>query len=289
MAPYSHAMKKILVATLLSVFLLSACGGGDAPAAAETKPAPKKPRPKNNAKAASNKDALAAAEAASVARREAAELERKQGGILIVGDNLSSGENLSSDQSWPGLLQRKLTRAESDVSVVNVSISSNDAAGGVSRIGWQLGKYNPKLVVVALGSRDFRFERDLGDVQKNLSSIIRTAKANDAQVLLIGASAPSSVPEAYQSSAQLMYRNLASQENVLLVPDLMTPLNRILAVNPEFAANAQGSREIQPALVDHVWPTLQQAIKQAGLEENESADATESAPADQAAKNKEAE
>lgn len=274
-------MKTLLIASFLSIFLLSACGGGDAPAAAETKATPKKPKPKNNAKAASNKDALAAAEAASIARREAAELERQQGGILIIGDNLSSGENLSSDQSWPGLLQRKLVRAENDASVINVSISSNDAAGGVSRIGWQLGKYNPKLVVVALGSRDFRFERDLAEVQKNLSSIIRTAKASNAQVLLVGASAPSSTPAEYQSSAQLMYRTLASRENVLLVPDLMAPLNRILAVDPEFAANAQGSREIQPAIVDHLWPTLQQALKQAGLEED--------APADKSASNKEAE
>lgn len=258
-------MNKIILPLLLSVFLLSACGGEEAPTEPEKKASTKKKPSKKDEKAKTGKDALAAAEAASNARRAEADLLRQQQGILLIGDSLSSGEGLSSDQTWAGLLDKRMTRAHIATPIVNASMSGNDAAGGVSRIGWQLSKYNPKLVILALGSRDFSRETDVAAVQKDLSTVIKTAKANGADVLLIGATAPASAQADYQTQVQLMYRALAAQENVLLVPDLMAPLNRILAVDPSFSTNLDSHKQIQPAIVDHVWPTLQMALKQADL------------------------
>ena len=259
-------MKKILLPAILSLFLLTSCGG-DEPAEAEKKEeTAKKPPKKKGDKAAKNdKAALAAAEAASLARREAAELAQQQQGVLIIGDSYSAGEGLSSDQSWPGLLERRLAKSTPAIPVVNSSLSGDTASGGVSRIGWQLAKYKPRLIVLALGSRDFAQQADLALVQKDLATIIRTAKANRVDVLLVGAKAPTSVPVEYQIQVDAMFRNLAAQEKVSLVPDLMAPYNRIASVNPEFSKSLNANKEIQPALVDNLWPALYLAIKEAGF------------------------
>jgi acyl-CoA thioesterase-1 len=261
-------MNKILLPALLSVFLLTACGGDEPAEPAKKETSSKKPpKKKPNAKGAAKDDKAArlAAENASIERREAADLLKKQNGILIIGDSFSAGEGLSSEQSWPGVLAHRLSKSDPPIPVVNASLSGDTASGGVSRIGWQLAKYNPKLIVLALGSRDLAQQNDLSQVQKDLATVIKTAKANRVEVLLVGAKTPASVPQDYQLKADAMFLRLSMQEKVRLVPDLMAPLNRLTAINPDATKNLNANREIQPALVDNMWPTLYMTIKQAGF------------------------
>lgn len=259
-----------LLALCLSACLLAGCSTEpDLPPDQPAKPT-KKPKPKKGSE--TDKQAAARAEAERIARREAAELAAQQRGVLVIGDSLSAGEGYASDQAWPGLLKKRLARLETAVPVVDGSISGNDAGGSRSRIGWQLGKYSPRMIVLAVGSRDLARQKDLDQVRADLASVIRTAKSNNVPVLLVGVAAPTSVPEQYRQDAARMFRDLAKAEGVPLVDDLVKPLTRIQAVDPQFVPDTNTDRELQPAILDNLWPTLEGELRRIGVDPTKARD-----------------
>lgn len=259
-------MKTLILALFLSSLALTGCGGGEEAAAApaaekEEAPAKGKKGKKGKASAAD----IAAEQAAKREKREKAELALKQNGVLVLGDSLSAAEGLASDAGWAGLLQKRLVSLQSTVPVVNASISGDTASGGASRVGWQLGKFNPRVVVVALGSRDIASNTPTSTIRQGLETIIRTAQANQVAVVLAGVHAPASAPPEYQAEVDQMYADLARQYQVQFVPDLVAPLTRAAQASPGAEPVSATSAQAQPAIVETVWPAVEAAMKQAGL------------------------
>src|SRR5512141_2231038 len=58
--------------------------------------------------------------------------------IVAFGDSLTAGYGLSSDQSYPALLEARLKQDGYEYEVVNAGVSGDTTSGGLRRIDWAL-------------------------------------------------------------------------------------------------------------------------------------------------------
>ena len=175
--------------------------------------------------------------------------------LLVMGDSLSAAYGLSAQQGWVHLLGERFARQRPDWRVVNASISGETTAGGASRIAAALQQHDPDLVAIELGANDALRGLPLDLAGANLERMIEAAKSHGAQVLLIGIRIPPNYGPEYAAQLRAMYAGLAKEHGLPLVPFLLEP---IAADRSNFQAdNIHPVAAAQPALLDHVWKTLQ--------------------------------
>ncbi len=178
--------------------------------------------------------------------------------VLVFGDSLSAGYGIDIDQSWPTLLQSRLTALEYEHRVVNASISGETTEGGVTRIGSTLEKFDPELIILELGGNDglrgFPPER----MRENLRKIIEASKANDSSVVLLGIHIPTNYGPRYTRAFDNVYRDLAQQLSVPWIEFFMDGI----ALNPDLMQDdgIHPNAEAQPILLDNAWPIISNAL-----------------------------
>ena len=176
------------------------------------------------------------------------------GTVLIVGDSISAAFGLDTRQGWVALLEQRLAREGFDDKVVNASVSGDTSAGGQARLPALLAEHKPALVVLELGGNDGLRGQLPTQLQQNLASMIDSARASGAKVLLLGMQLPPNYGVRYTKAFAEVYSHLASEKKVPLVPFFLEgvgghpELMQRDGIHP--AAAAQGQ------LLENVWPTL---------------------------------
>lgn len=180
--------------------------------------------------------------------------------ILVFGDSLSAGYGLATHQAWPELLQQRLdTHANNKWHVVNASISGETSAGGLSRLPAALVKYQPRIVILALGANDGLRGQPVTAMQANLASMIRRIGQSGAQILLVGIRLPPNYGMAYTQKFQQVYTSLAQQYHIVLLPSLLAGIE----TKPELF-QTDGLHPIAAAenkVMENVWMVLQPLLK----------------------------
>jgi acyl-CoA thioesterase-1 len=74
--------------------------------------------------------------------------------ILVVGDSLSAAYGMELNQSWPVLLQARLTEHGYAYRVFNSSIVGDTTEGGLVRLPRLLAENHPAIVIIELGGND---------------------------------------------------------------------------------------------------------------------------------------
>lgn len=178
--------------------------------------------------------------------------------MLVFGDSLSAGYGIDVAQSWPALLQSRLESQGYEHRVINASISGETTEGGVTRIASTLEHFNPELVILELGGNDglrgFPPER----MKANLQTIIETARANGAAIVMLGIRIPSNYGPRYTRDFENVYRELAEQSGVLWIEFFMGGIafDEKLMQDDGIHPNARA----QPILLDNAWPIIRQAL-----------------------------
>ncbi len=174
--------------------------------------------------------------------------------ILVLGDSLSASYGLAQSSGWVSLLQQRLAAQKFPHQVVNASISGETSSGGLYRIDALLTSHQPRLLVLALGANDGLRGLSLEATQSNLDAIIKRAKNNKTQVLLIGMRLPPNYGPAYTEKFHRLYEQLAAKNHTQRVPFLLAP---IAGKREYFQADGlHPTSEAQPLLLDTVWPVL---------------------------------
>lgn len=141
--------------------------------------------------------------------------------ILFLGDSVTAGYGLQSEQAYPVLLgQQFLERGHKEIEIANGSISGSTSASAVSRLKWQL-KYTPQILVLALGANDGLRGLSPQDMEKNLSEAIRLAQAQGVKVLLIGMKAPPNYGKKYTTEFASVFPRLARRYKTVFMPFLL--------------------------------------------------------------------
>ena len=182
--------------------------------------------------------------------------------ILVVGDSLSAEYGLKRGTGWVPLLEKQLARENTNVKVINASISGDTTSGGRSRLPALLAQHKPATVVIELGGNDALRGLPLDMTEKNLAAMTQASKKSGAKVLLVGMQVPPNYGSAYGAAFSNLFAKVARAENVALVPFFLNGI----ADGDGAAANFQADRihpneQSQARMLANVWPALKKLIQ----------------------------
>jgi lysophospholipase L1-like esterase len=105
--------------------------------------------------------------------------------VLAFGDSLTFGTGADSQQSYPAQLEKLIGRK-----VVAAGVPGEVSSAGLARLPRLLEELQPKLVILCHGGNDFLRKLDDAQAANNIRAMVRLAKAQGAQVMLIGVPKP---------------------------------------------------------------------------------------------------
>jgi acyl-CoA thioesterase-1 len=180
--------------------------------------------------------------------------------IVIFGDSLSSAYGITLDEGWVSLLQQRLAKQKRYDQVVNASITGETTSGGLSRFSDMLKMHKPNIVIIELGGNDGLRGLSADETYKNLNVMIQQAKKNKVKVLLLGMKIPPNYGLKYSQQFSENYQILAKKHKIQHVPFFLEGV----AGNPNLiqADGIHPTAKAQPQLLENVWPTLIQMLKQ---------------------------
>ena len=175
--------------------------------------------------------------------------EARERKVLVMGDSLSAAYGLLPEQGWVALADAKSAR----YAFHNASISGETSAGGRSRIGAELARVQPDIVIIELGANDGLRGLPLAQLGANLGWMIGTAQAAGARVLLVGLQLPPNFGR-YATDFQRSYVLISQRLGTGLVPHFLAPLG---TERKWFQAdNLHPGAAAQPLLAEQVLKAL---------------------------------
>ncbi|HEX5055812.1 MAG TPA: arylesterase [Gammaproteobacteria bacterium] len=181
--------------------------------------------------------------------------------VLILGDSLSSAYNIPMERGWVTLLQQRVAEKYPGTRIVNASVSGETAANAVHRLPALLEQHEPDVLVIELGGNDGLRGIKLAQVRQSLQSLIETGKTSGAEVVLAGIHLHPNYGAKFNQLFLDMYRELAAQYKVRLVPLILEGVGDDPAKMQEDMTHPKADAE--PAVLDNMWPAIEQAIKEA--------------------------
>jgi acyl-CoA thioesterase-1 len=183
--------------------------------------------------------------------------------IVALGDSLTSGHRLPSDQAFPALLEERFEDEGLDAVVINHGVSGDTTAGGVRRLEAALAE-NPQILLVELGANDGLRGVPVAQVRANLETIITAAQKRGITVLLCAMDALPVNGWQYTLDFHNLYFDLAEKYQVPLVPFLLGGVlgNRELMSPDGVHPNREGAK----VLADTIYPVLLPLVKQLAAE-----------------------
>jgi acyl-CoA thioesterase-1 len=179
--------------------------------------------------------------------------------ILVVGDSLSAGYGMRSEQSWPSLLALRIAQHRIPWRVVNASISGDTSANGLSRLPAALERNKPELVILALGANDGLRGLPLAALRDNLSAMVELCKRRGIRVLLVGMRLPPNFGPEYTQGFERVYAELARAARVPWVPFLLEGFAADRASFQEDGIHPTAA--MQARMLDNVWSKLEPMLR----------------------------
>lgn len=175
--------------------------------------------------------------------------------IVALGDSLTAGLGLSTDEAYPARLQKRLDDEGYRLQVVNAGTSGDTTAGGRRRLDFAMeGAADVRVLIVALGGNDGLRGLPVDQMKDNLSQIIVSGRERGARVLLAGMEAPPNFGSAYTGAFRAVFSELVVDHDVVYVPFLLEgvagvpELNQADGIHP----NAEGAERVAA----HLWSAL---------------------------------
>jgi len=137
--------------------------------------------------------------------------------IVVVGDSLSSGYGMATEQSWVALLKERLESEGYGYDVVNASIAGDTSAGGLARLSRLLEKHSPAVVVIELGGNDGLRGQSIETLRDNLAGMIERSQHSGARVAIAAVQIPPNYGPTYTRAFSAVYPELAQRFKATLV------------------------------------------------------------------------
>jgi acyl-CoA thioesterase I len=178
--------------------------------------------------------------------------------IVAFGDSLTAGLGLSAQESYPALLQQRLSQDGYDYEVVNSGVSGDTSAGGVRRIDWALDG-DVRFLILELGANDFLRGQPVAETKKNLAQIIDRAHSKNAKVLLAGMLTTTNAGMEYEDQIRKMFAVLAQEIGVTLIPFFLESVAGVESLNQSdgIHPNAAGSKIVAETVYKYLKPLLE--------------------------------
>ena len=177
--------------------------------------------------------------------------------IVFLGNSLTAGLGLPIEESFPSLIQQKIDENSFNYKVINGGRSGDTTAGGLARLPWYLqNQVNPRVLVVCLGSNDAMRGLATSTIKENLRKIIRSIREYDDEVkiMLVQLEALTNLGERYRLQYSQLFRQLAAEEKVTLMPFLLKGVGGVADLNQRdgIHPNSRGTAKV----AETVWQAL---------------------------------
>ncbi len=184
--------------------------------------------------------------------------EERSTTVLFLGDSLSAGFGLASEEAFPALVAKVLAEQRIAIQVINAGVSGDTSAGGLARLDWLL-RQQPDVVVIELGGNDGLRGLDTEVTEQNLRRIILRSRAAGTQVLLAGMQMPPNYGVDYQRRFAALYPKLAAELAVPLIPFLLEGVGGDPALNQPDGIHptAAGQKIVAQTVARHLAKLLQ--------------------------------
>jgi acyl-CoA thioesterase-1 len=184
-------------------------------------------------------------------------------GISFLGDSLTAGLGLLSQESYPSRIAEMFEAEGYEVHILNAGLSGDTTAGGLRRIDDAITSQT-QILVVALGGNDALRGLTPAQTYANLKGIIDAASARSVDVLLVGMEAPPNLGTDYRDAFRGTFQKLSFEyvRSIQFVPFLLEgvagdpALNQPDGIHP----NAEGARRIAANL----YPRIRAMVDRAG-------------------------
>lgn len=169
--------------------------------------------------------------------------------VLALGDSLTAGVGVNSDEAWPALLA-----ASTHWNIINGGVSGDTSEAALQRLPSLLAQHDPVLVLVTLGGNDMLRHRPQQETIANLNEIISLSRAHGAQTVLLATPNPSVIGAVFQHlSAPDFYAQIAQAQQLPLIENafaeiLSDPNLKVDALHP----SAAGHRLLADKLLDEL-------------------------------------
>jgi len=220
-------MKNILV--LSTCLLLAGCGRG-----ARNAEQPGQPAPGAKPQAVDNRPLIAA-----------------------FGDSLSAGFGADAGKSYPDFLQRDLDQRGLRYRVVNAGISGDTSTDGLVRVDTVIA-LKPAIVILEFGGNDGLRGLPVATTRANLEQMIIALRKSGAEVVLAGMTLPPNYGPDFIRSFEAVYRDLARQYRLALIPFLLSGVggNPALMQRDGMHPTAEGNRIVAQNVMRVLLPVL---------------------------------
>lgn len=179
--------------------------------------------------------------------------------LLIMGDSLSAGYGLKTDQTWVKLLSDKVKDQADGWQVVNASISGETTAGGLRRLPAILKEQKPALVLIELGGNDGLRGYPIATMQENLEKMVRLSQQAGAKVMVMEIWLPPNYGPRYLDRFKATFKTVADTTGATWLPffgkDIALDNGMIQADGIHPTAKAQ------PLIMEAVWQDVSPALR----------------------------
>lgn len=179
--------------------------------------------------------------------------------VLVLGDSLSAAYGIPVESGWVNLLNERMQNQAPSRNVINASISGETSSGGLARLDALLVEHKPALVIVELGANDALRGLPISEPTRNLGTIIEHSRKAGAKVLLVGIEIPLNYGPQYRDRLRAMYRGLATEFKLPLVPFLLDGV----ALDPSLmqADGLHPTAAAQPQVLETVWKLVEPMLR----------------------------
>lgn len=175
--------------------------------------------------------------------------------IVFFGNSLTAAYQLSPEQGFPALIQRKIDSLGLPYTCINAGLSGETTADGKNRIDWVL-QQSVDIFVLELGGNDALRGLPVEQSKVNLQAILDRVKQRypTCKLIIAGMLAPPNLGDRYTNDFRKMYPDLARQNEAALIPFLLEQVAGEASLNLEdgIHPNVAG----QKIVAENVWKVL---------------------------------
>ena len=135
---------------------------------------------------------------------------------MAFGDSLTAGYGVDSGLSYPDFLQKEIDRYR----VVNAGISGDTTTDGLERIR-TVTALQPAVAILEFGGNDGLRGLPVSTTRANLEQMILALQKTGAKIVLAGMTLPPNYGPEYIRSFEAVYKDLAKQYRLPLIPFLL--------------------------------------------------------------------
>lgn len=143
--------------------------------------------------------------------------------IAALGDSLTAGYGLNTEDGLVPQLQGWLDEAGVEVTIINAGLSGDTTAGGLARVGWTLSDDIDGLIL-ALGANDYLRGLPPELARANLDGILQQADAQGVDIMVVGLEVGANFGADYKTEFDAIFPELAATYDAALYPAFFGPL-----------------------------------------------------------------